>query len=229
MLHTRIALKMTGLLLAAGTLAMLALEWKHSLAGMGAGERLWAAFFQAMTPRTAGFNTVDIGALFSSTLLVIMLMMIVGGSPGSTAGGIKTTTLAILLGLVRSQALGRARVELRERAIPEQDVARALATIALYTVTMIAGIGLLLVSESWGRPAGEGQGRFLELSFETISALSTVGLSMGATAGLSTSGKLVIVLMMLCGRLGPIAVVAALVGRARGGRYEYAEESVLTG
>lgn len=228
-LHSRVALRMTALLLVLGMVAILLLEWGHSLAPHGVAVKILASFFQSMTTRTAGFNTLEIADLTAATLLVIILLMVIGASPGSTGGGIKTTTFAILLALMRSQTYGRRSVELRRRRIPAGDVARALATIAMYCLTLFVGFMALLVVEKQGGSAAMVHDQFLDILFETVSALSTVGLSMGYTSDLTPAGRLIVTVLMVCGRLGPIVVVVGLFGERPHLNYEFAEESVLTG
>ncbi|MCL5271498.1 MAG: hypothetical protein M1457_13315, partial [bacterium] len=219
----------TALLILAGVVLILAAEWTNGLRGRDFGERLMVAFFQSVTPRTAGYNTVDIAALTSPTLFIIMLLMLIGASPGSTGGGIKTTTTAILIALVRSQAYGRPSVEIMERRVPGADVARALATATMYGLTLIVGILLVQIVQGWGRPTILAHADFQRIVFECISALGTVGLSMNYTDHLTPAGRLIITGLMFFGRLGPIAIAVTFVGRVRGGRYQYPEETVLTG
>lgn len=228
-LHSRVALKTSALLVVVAAVLLLLLEWHHSLAGLPLPSRLMGALFQAVTPRTAGFNTIGIADLTSPSLLIIMLLMLIGASPGSTGGGIKTTTFAILLALVRSQVSGRASVELMERRIPAADLARALAIVAMYGLTLVVGALLLLAAQGWGRSITAGHDDFQRVLFECVSALGTVGLSMDYTPQLTPVGRLIITAMMLIGRLGPISIVLSFAGRRHGGRYEYCEESVMTG
>ena len=228
-LHSRVALKTSGLLIVAGALLLLILEWHNSLAGLPLHSRLLGALFQSVTPRTAGFNTIGIADLTSPTLLIIMILMLIGASPGSTGGGIKTTTFAILLALIRSHVRGRTAVEIMERRIPTQDLARALAIVAMYGLTLVLGVLMLLSAQGWDQSVTAGHEDFQRVLFECISALGTVGLSMDYTTHLTPAGRLIITAMMLMGRLGPISIVLSFVGRQRGGRYEYCEESVMTG
>lgn len=229
-LNSRVAISTSLWLILVGAALILAIEWGRALGTLPAGSRIQAALFQSVTARTAGFNTVEIGDLTAPVVFVIILLMIVGASPGSTGGGMKTTTLAILLALVRSHAYGRSAVELGERRIPHTDVARALATFSIYILTLLVGIFLLLVAEGWGGPAAEGQSRFMRLAFECASALGTVGLSMNSTtAGVCAASKLILIGLMIIGRLGPLAVALTLIGRVSTRQFQYPEESVTTG
>ncbi len=229
-LHSQVVLRMTLILLVLGSVGLLALEWDGALGHLPWHGRLLAAFFQSMTARTAGFNTIEMGDLAPPALFMIILLMIIGASPGSAAGGIKTTTLAILLALVRSQAYGRSAIELRERRLPAEDVARALATFALYMLTLIVGLILLMLAQGHGMTPREDQAGFLALLFEATSALGTVGLSLDwTTSQLNSAGRVVVIALMICGRLGPIIIFLTLIGRPATRRFQYPEESVMTG
>ena len=229
-LHSRVVLGMSLWLVAGGALLILLFDWNQGLAGDPWPARLWAALFQSVTARTAGFNTVEIGDLSAPSVFIIIMLMFVGASLGSTGGGIKTTTFAILLSLVRSQSLGNADVELRRRRLPPGDVARALALFSMYTFTLLIGILMMLLAQGVTDSTRGGQNEFLRIFFECVSALGTVGLSMDwTTADLTTSSRLVAIVLMICGRLGPIAIALTFVGRTAGRQFTYPEESVLTG
>lgn len=221
-LHARVVLHMSLWLIVVGTAGLLVLEWGARSSG-GAGLGPMDALFHSISARTAGFNTVPMASLTSPALFFIILLMLVGASPGSTGGGLKTTTTAILAAMVRSQVRGRRSAEMLGRRLPTQEVARALATAAMYATTLVVGLLALLFVQ------GPGHTDFLPLAFEAVSALGTVGLSMGATGELNEAGRLVVVVLMLCGRLGPITILLTWVGRPHGGHYEYAKESVMTG
>lgn len=227
--HTRLVLTVTGVLLAAGTLLILGFEWSNAktLGPLPLGEKVLAAWFQAVTPRTAGFNTVDIGALAAPTLFLMIALMFIGASPGSTGGGVKTSTFGIMLAAVWSTVRGSADVVVFKRRLAPDAVARAfaLSLIAFFAVTLIAS-ALLAVE---GRD-------FLRVLFETTSAFGTVGLSMGhpgsplSLAGFfGAAGKLMIMAMMFMGRLGPLTLVIALAGRGTPPRLQHPEGKVLIG
>jgi trk system potassium uptake protein TrkH len=228
-LHTRLVLVVTAALLAIGTIAFLLLEWDNALRGMPPGERLLAAWFQSVTPRTAGFNTVDYGRLSSDTLLFTIFLMFVGASPGSTGGGIKTTTLGLLFALVVARWRGRGRAAVFHRTIPHAVMDRALLITLLAGALVFLAIGLLVATETHGTPFAAADHRFLALMFEAVSAFGTVGLSTGITASLSPTGKLVLVALMFAGRVGPLTLVLAVGPRQERGRFRYAEENVMVG
>jgi len=228
-LHSRLALTVTAALLLGGTVAFLALEWDNVLRGLPAGERVLAAWFQSVTPRTAGFNTIDYGQVSSDTLFFTIFLMFVGASPGSTGGGIKTTTFGLLVALVVARWRGRGRATVFHRTIPHAVMDRALTLALLAWALVSLAVGLLVATETRGVPFGAAEPRFLALMFEAVSAFGTVGLSTGITASLSGAGKLVLVALMYAGRVGPLTLVLAVGPRPGRGRFRYAEENVMVG
>ncbi len=202
---SRVILAATAGLIGVGTV-MLALYDPGIAARVGA-ERWLAAFFQAMTASTTvGFNTVPIGAIGSATVLVLVVLMVVGASPAGTGGGLKTTTFAAIVAQMRAVLRQRSAVTLFGRALLDERVSLATAALSLYLSVLILGIGVLLVVE----PAA----RFDQVLFEAVSALSTVGLSMGITGGLSDAGKAAIILLMYAGRVGILSFGIAISIRA---------------
>jgi len=228
-LHTKMVLSMTGLLILGGTLFFLGAEWSFGFREMPLGEKCLAAFFQSVTTRTAGFNTVDIGTLENVTLLGAIMLMFIGASPGSTGGGIKTSTLGVLLALSRSRLTGSEHVHAFKRSIPMETINRAFAIFALSVIIVMLGTAGLLISELGSVPAPRNRGQVLELLFETTSAFGTVGLSMGVTPKLSQGGKCILVLIMFTGRLGPLVIATALQFKESKGRFRYAEERIMVG
>jgi trk system potassium uptake protein TrkH len=228
-LHARLVLVVTAVLLGVGTLAFLGLEWGNLLKGLPPGERLLAAWFQAVTPRTAGFNTVDLSRATTATLFVTTLLMMIGASPGSTGGGVKTTTLGLITALFVARWRGRGRATVFKRTIPHAVMDRALSLALLAAVFVSLAVGLLLVTEGHSVPFEQTRPRFIALLFEAVSAFGTVGLSTGVTASLSSAGKLVLIVLMFVGRVGPLTLVLAVGPRLEKGRFRYAEENVMVG
>ena len=228
-LHARLALTVTAALLLGGMAAVLALEWNNVLRGLPLGERLLAAWFQAVTPRTAGFNTIDYGRVSSDTLFFTIFLMFVGASPGSTGGGVKTTTFGLLVALVVARWRGHGRATLFRRTIPHAVMDRALTLALLAWALVSLAVGLLVATETRGVPYEAAEPRFVALMFEAVSAFGTVGLSTGITASLSGAGKLVLVALMYAGRVGPLTLVLAVGPRSTRGRFRYAEENVMVG
>lgn len=191
------------------------------VADLSPGQRLLDASFLSITARTAGFNTMPMAELSPSSRFVTILLMFVGGSPGSTAGGIKTVTLAILVLLVWSTLRNRPGPEALGRRLPVVSVQRAATLVTLGFLTVAAVITVLRFTESSPDAA---------LTFEAVSACSTVGLSVDLTPSLSPAGRVTLVLAMFAGRLGPLTLLAALMAGGRGGElYEYPEEGVVAG
>ncbi|GAB2784115.1 Ktr system potassium transporter KtrB [Halomonas shantousis] len=222
-LHARLVLLTTLALIGVSMIALLLLEWRNpaTLGGLdGIGARLQAAWFQAVTPRSAGFNTVDTGALTAPSTLLTMLLMFIGAGPGSTASGIKVTTFVILFLVARAFLRGSAQPAALGRAIPEETVLKAVA---------VALAGMLLIFTSlFALTLTEPDKAFLDLAFETVSAFGTVGLSRGITGEMSLPGQLVLIVTMLLGRAGPITLGYFIATRRQRG-IRYAEGQVHIG
>ena len=227
-LHCRTVLVTTACLILAGTAAFVFLEGANVLAGLSWPGRILVALFQAVTPRTAGFNTVDIGLLTNATLLVLLLLMFVGASPGSAGGGVKTTSFSVLLALAWAKWKAREETFLFRRTVPAETVARSISIILLSAFLILGCTLVLSITELRGVPHPGSRGLFLAYLFEAVSAFGTVGLSMGVTPTLSGAGKAVLILLMFLGRLGPITVAMA-VSRRGGPAFTYPEENLMVG
>jgi Trk-type K+ transport system membrane component len=187
---------------------------------MSIAGKLVAGFFQGVQPRTAGFNSIDTGALNAETLLGTDVLMFIGGGSAGTAGGIKVTTFAVLLFVILSEVRGDASAGVFGRRLPREAQRQAL-TVALLAVAVVVGAtGLLLVDTAFTLD---------QVLFEVISAFSTVGLSTGITAEVSTEGQLLLAALMFLGRLGPITLASALALRSRPRLYELPEERPIIG
>lgn len=218
-LNTRISLTTSALLFAVMAVAYLALEPRASFSALGISERVNAAVFQSATARSAGFNVVDVAAMRPATLLLTIIAMFIGANPGSTGGGIKTTTVAVLFSAYRADLRGQ-RPRQWGRTIPEAIVRRATG-VAFLSIALVTTIVFLLLLLEPHDP--------LALTFEAVSAFSTTGLSTGITPTLSAAAKVVLVFTMLIGRVGPLTLALALSGRARLPTYELPEERVMIG
>lgn len=197
------------------------LEGPASMASYPAGERLLASFFQSVTARTAGFNTVSAAALAPASVLILLALMFIGASPASTGGGVKTSTASLVVLVVRARLRARESVSAFHRTLPAELVSKSFTLIALALAAVFLASGALLASQ----PALS----MRDALFEAFSAFGTVGLSMGITPALTPVGKAAIVLTMYVGRIGPLTLLYALGRRKRRGAFEYAEESVLIG
>lgn len=229
-LHSRLVLVVTAVLLVGGWFAYAALEWTHQLYELSLSGKLWNALFMSVTARTAGFNTVDYALNTEGTSFVTILLMSIGGSPGSTAGGLKTTTVAAigLVGLARLR--GRRMTSVAGRALPDESIHRAVGLFVVSFGIVTAAILLYAVTQLEPERERTAAG-FLYLMFEAVSAFNTVGLSMGATEQLDGGGKLLTVVLMYVGRVGPVAIAAAVSLRRLGEteRFRYAYEDVVIG
>lgn len=200
-LHSRVVLSMSAFLLVLGTLLFLALEWKRSMSGLPVHVKMLTAAFQSVIARTAGFNTLDFSQMAHATWLSTCVLMFIGASPGSTGGGIKTTTFAVLAAATRADLTGLHRVELWRRSIANDAVRRAVGVTLISGAAVVFTTFLLMLTEPF-EP--------LRLGFEAVSALATVGLSTGITAELSNAGKLILTVAMFLGRIGPLTLALAL-------------------
>lgn len=195
------------------------LEWNRSLAGLDLDGRLLNAFFQSVTARTAGFNSVAMGDVQPATMLLLMVLMFVGASPGGTGGGIKTTTLVVLLSAMPSMAHGRPEVTIAGRRIAADTIFRSSAILVMASLVALSGALLLLATQAIP---------FDVVLFETFSAFGTVGLSLGATSLVDGFGKAVILVLMLVGRVGPLTLVLLLARRAPA-RVGYPQTDIMVG
>ena len=217
-LNSRIALITTIVLTVGGTLVFFGLEKDGVLSSHSGLGKLVTALFGATTPRTAGFNTVDASHFRFPTLLLTMFLMWVGASPKSTGGGIKTSTLAIAILNILSLARGRERIELYRREIVEVTVKRAFALISLSII--VIAIGVLGIS------AFEPDFTMIEIAFESVSAYSTTGLSMGITSSLSPISKFIIIILMFVGRVSALTVLIAIFRNVINQNYRYPKEEI---
>ena len=221
-LSTRLVSITTLALLGGGTLILLGLEWNNPAFPKDERSQIANAWFHSVTLRTAGFNTIDHSQLNPTSKIFGIMMMFVGASPGSTGGGVKTICLALSILTLRAVLKGRMNVEVWGRTIPEVQVYRGLAVIALaLTAQMILSLIVISIER---RPD-----LVLDQLYEVGSALGTVGVSTGITSGLQPASKLVLVATMFLGRVGAVTLVAALAGRSRDASYEYPEERIALG
>jgi trk system potassium uptake protein TrkH len=211
--HTYAVLVTTGVLLGAGWLLFAIFEWPDTLAQLSTVDKIWNAWFMSVTPRTAGFNNVDYALVGNDSSTLTMILMFIGGSPGSTAGGIKTTTIAVLFALGMSRMRGHRYVGLKDRAIPVGTIERTVGVFLLAILVSIAGFFVIGAIEGSGLGARASRDQFLPIAFETISAFSTTGLSMNLTSGLEDASKVVLSGMMFIGRVGLLAFFSAVVLR----------------
>ncbi|MCG6950681.1 MAG: Trk family potassium uptake protein [Acidobacteria bacterium] len=227
--HTRVVVVASLVLIVTHALFFLAFEWNNTFASESVYGEIVQSLFLSVTARTAGFNTVEIAHLTNMTLMVVVVLMIIGASPGSTGGGVKTTSMVLIMALVRAHFFNRPEAEIGRRRVPPELVAKALALVALYACFVVIGMIALQATEFGELPHQQTRGLFLEHLFEVVSALSTVGLSMGLTTRLSDGGLLVLMGLMFVGRVGPLVIAASLIGERSRLDYRLPEADVIIG
>ncbi len=223
-LHTKVTLFFTVVINVLSTVIIFGLEYNNpaTLGGLGLSDKWWAAYFQGVVPRTAGFNSIDIGQMTLSSQVYMMGLMFIGAASGSTAGGIKVTTFALLLLALAAVITNREDINIFQRRVPASLVSRALS-IAVSGVIFIFVIFFLLTITEKGAEMSE-------IAFETVSAFGTVGMSAGLTMDLTPIGKILITIMMFIGRLGPLTMAFALaIHSKKKAKIRYPEEKILLG
>ncbi len=228
-IHSKLVLITTMILTLAGAFFFYLFEQNHILRDLPLQNKILVSFFQSVTPRTCGFNTVEIGRLTNTTLLLLMILMFIGASPGSTGGGIKTTSTALLFLMIWHRLRGHEEVNLFSRTIPKEIVSRTLSIIFASALSISMITSILLIAGSGALPPLESRHFFVEYLFEAISAFGTVGLSMGATTKLNDIQKIAIILMMFAGRVGPLTFAFSLSRVKTGKGITFAEEGVMVG
>lgn len=218
--HSRLVLSTTAGLVLFGTVGLLLCEWNQSLGAMSSGWKAWNGLFSSITPRTAGFDTVAPATFSSAGLFIVILLMIVGASPGSTGGGFKTTTMAVLLVSTWNAIKGRHEVHLWGRRISFRTIQAAITVIVLYLGTLGLGLMALVLLEPFP---------FRSLIFEAASAMGTVGLSLGVTSRLGDGGKMVLILLMFWGRVGIVTFLYGLMKQEARGKISYPDAEIPVG
>jgi trk system potassium uptake protein TrkH len=228
-LHSKIVLLTSGVLILAGGAAFLALEQGHTLHGLDWPDRLSCALLQSITPRTAGFNVVEIAAVKPATRFMTVLLMFIGGSPASTAGGVKTTTMVVLMLTVYAMISSREDTEALHRTIPAKIVREAISIFMLGVLCVVVFFTALLITEDAALLSLDLATPY-DVFFETVSAFGTVGLSTGVTPQLSSAGRLLVTVCMFVGRLGPLTLALVIGTRdTRTQPIRYPEEEVVVG
>ncbi|WP_018248353.1 TrkH family potassium uptake protein [Orenia marismortui] len=221
-LHTKLVLSVTLILIIVGTIVSFVLEYSNpaTIGNLSLGEKTIASYFLAITPRTAGFNTVPTGALNSSTIFFTIILMFIGASPGSTGGGVKTTTFGALGAVLYARATGREDIEIYKRRLGKDIIYNALSIVLIALLLVVTVTMVLTITED---------AEFLDLFFEAVSAFGTVGLSTGVTGGLSVVGRILIILTMFAGRVGPLTIAVAIGERKNKANIRYPKEKILVG
>ncbi len=222
-LHAKLVIITTLILVFGGAMLMLLFEYNNpqTIANMNIKDKLLNSFFASVSPRTAGFNSVPTNGMTLASKILTVILMVIGGSPGSTAGGLKTVTCGILVLTVISLIRGREDVECFGRRFTKELVIKAF-TIVFIGLSLVIGVTMILSYTEVGAS-------FIDLLYESASALGTVGLTLGLTPNLSAVGKILIMIMMYLGRVGPITVMLALTRKRKKSGYKYPEGKILIG
>lgn len=222
-LNFKVVTSTTAVLIFLGTIAFLVMEYHNpeTLGPLSFGQKVMAAWFQSVTPRTAGFNTIDIGKMSETALFLTIALMFVGASPGSTGGGIKTTTFRILFSCTAAVIEGKEQVECYQRQIP--------IPLILKTISVVFGSLMVVIVSATLVELVNPELEFMQVLFEAVSAFATVGLSTGITAKISALGKLILIATMYIGRVGVLLLMSAAVGDPKPTTFKYPEESLLVG
>ncbi|WP_377477691.1 MAG: TrkH family potassium uptake protein [Microcoleus anatoxicus] len=222
-LNFKVVTSTTAVLIFLGTVAFLVMEYQNpqTLGPLNLGQKVMAAWFQSVTPRTAGFNTIDIGKMSETALFLTIALMFVGASPGSTGGGIKTTTFRILFSCTAAVLEGKEQVECYQRQIP--------IPLILKTISVVFGSLMVVIVSATLVELVNPELEFIQVLFEAVSAFATVGLSTGITAKISAIGKLILIATMYIGRVGVLLLMSAAVGDPKPTTVKYPEESLLVG
>jgi trk system potassium uptake protein TrkH len=230
-LDSKMVIAMTAALLILGTVVLLAMEYSNpeTLGPMKPAGKVLSAFFQSVTPRTAGFSVISIEMMTAYSLFFTIMLMFVGGASGSTAGGVKVNTFGVLLSTVWSSLRGREHAEAFGRELRPQQIHRALA-VAMLALGLVGIVTLALtITEAHSTTVDGEPFQFIQILFETVSAFGTVGLSTGITSALTLAGKFIIIATMFAGRLGPLTLALSLVQAQRTSEYRYPQDQVRIG
>jgi trk system potassium uptake protein TrkH len=219
-LHSKVVLLTTLILIVLGTLILLAAEYNHALKALTPGHKLMVAFFQSISSRSSGFATIDINSLLLPSQLLLIVFMFIGASPGSTGGGIKTTTVALMFAVVVAQIRGKKDIEIFERRIVSSDIYPSFTLFFMAIFVLIIMIFLISLTHP---------GDFLKILFDVTSALGTVGFSTGLCAELNGFGKILMVICMFLGRVGPLTLGFALAYKKKQPEIHYPQGKIMIG
>ena len=221
-LHAKFALKISLILILIGFIVIFFIESNNpsTLGNLSFPEKIYGSIFQSVTARTAGFNTIHIGSMQNATLFLIIILMFIGASPSSTGGGVKTTTFGLLLLYVWSSLKGKEEIQVFKRRISRDIIPKVLSVITL-SLSLVITITILLSYVE--------RENFIKVLFEVVSAFGTVGLSTGITSSLSIAGKIIIIITMFTGRIGPLGLALSLIQKREPEIIRYPEEKIMVG
>lgn len=223
--QTKLSVTITASIIVIGTLLFLIVEWNNqgTVGHMSVGDKVMTAMFQTITMRTAGFASIDYTLMHPITMLIFILTMFIGGSPGGTAGGVKTTTFALVIMMVLREIRQQENINYAKHTIPLTIVRKALVIFVVYITLLIFGSGLILLFDS--------DVSYLTILFETISAISTVGVTANLTANLSQASQVILMILMFVGRIGPMTMFVALLPKTNNHKsnIQYTETNIIIG
>lgn len=220
-LHSKLVWIMTFSLIVFPFISFLLIEWSHSLQEFSLKEKILASLFQVITPRTAGFNTMELGSLNHAAVFLLISLMFIGASPGSTGGGVKTSTIGVIFAFIKSRIAARDSINIFYRTLSQELITKAFTVVVLSICVIFVSCAVLFLTQTGMS--------MKETFFEVFSAFGTVGLSLGMTAKLNAVGKVVIIFTMFFGRIGPLTLLYAFSREKSFGKFEYVEESVMIG
>lgn len=228
-LHSKMVLVMTVILIVLGAVLITGFEWKYQFSDYSIKGKLLRGFFQSVTARTCGFNSVEIGALSEASIVVLIGLMFIGGAPGSTAGGVKVTSAGVIIILLLSLFRSEKKPSVFGRSLSRETIDRALL-LCFMAFFLVNGVAIaMMIFEGGMISALVWPGIFTKLIFESTSAFGTVGLTMGVTPILTDASKLLLTALMFLGRLGPLTMIYVLQGRGQSIDIEYPEEDIMIG
>lgn len=221
-LHAKLALRISLILILIGFIMIFFIESNNpsTLRDLSFPEKIYGSIFQSVTARTAGFNTINIGSMQNATLFLIIILMFIGASPSSTGGGVKTTTFGLLILYIWSSLKGKQETQIFKKRVSQDIIPKALTVITLSMILVITMTILLSYAEG---------DDFIKVLFEVVSAFGTVGLSTGITPSLSLTGKIIIIITMFTGRIGPLGLALSLIQKREPEMIRYPEEKIMVG
>ncbi|MFZ1288694.1 MAG: TrkH family potassium uptake protein [Melioribacteraceae bacterium] len=227
-LHSKVAIEISVILILIGAIFIFVFEYDVSMKEMELPTKIIASIFHSVSSRTAGFNTVDLYNFSMPSLFILISLMFIGASPASTGGGVKTTTIAVIISFIHSRIKDSRNVNIKFNTLPFRVISKTIVILVFAITIVVTSAFLLTIIEMEHLPFNANGERFMQIYFEVVSAFGTVGLSTGITPELSILGKLLIIFLMFAGRVGPLTI-ASIIGSKETVDIRYAEDNILVG